>query len=293
MTAVQPPLGLQTAAVNHHAELFRQAMRGMVKEGIASPTDMAISISGSNVQVAAGSCFVLGDDVGFQGMYCVHNDGTVSLDASALGDGTYFVRARVRDDDDGGIAGNDWLLELAASVGNSAYQLATIAVTGGSPSLTSDDRRVGGPANLRRVAVRATRATNGTVGSGGSVTPVTFDGTDTYDTDGFHDVAGVPRRLTVPAGLAGLYTLKCQVSWAPNATGYRVVIIVKNGDTVNGIIAEDSHAPASGSNSVISCTADDSAADGDFYEVFVYQTSGVALTLANLGTWFSMSRVSD
>lgn len=63
-------------------------------------------------------------------------------------------------------------------------------------------------------------------------TTVGFD-TEAWDYGGFHDNAVNNDRITVPAGMEGIYLVAVQVSWDANANGERQHIVTLSGTTVN------------------------------------------------------------
>ena len=66
--------------------------------------------------------------------------------------------------------------------------------------------------------------------TGGTWTPVSFTGTDEWDTDSFHDPVSEPSILRVPVGLAGHYRVDAQVFWE-SGDGRRNLAIELNGST--------------------------------------------------------------
>lgn len=92
-----------------------------------------------------------------------------------------------------------------------------------------------------------------------------------WDTDGFHDNATNNSRLTVPAGLDGLYAVGLKVQWQSNATGLRQLVFLKNG--TGGIPLQRFPAGTTGTIQQ-SATAHERLAAGDYVELEVHQTSG-------------------
>lgn len=89
-------------------------------------------------------------------------------------------------------------------------------------------------------------------------------------------VSGSSSRLTVPAGLGGLYLLTAAPIWDINATGGRYAAIMKNG------VAVGSPANSGGFGGWYvqqHVTAVVSAVPGDYFEVAVFQSSGAGLNL--------------
>ena len=124
--------------------------------------------------------------------------------------------------------------------------------------------------------------------SGTSVTML-FD-TEQYDTDSIHSTSSNTGRLTCNA--AGLYLVVGQVVFASNATGYRQVVIQKNGTTNQTLDREN---PVSGVTTPVSVMAWVQLSVSDYVELIGTQTSGGALaSTAGFGqTWFGMQWVAN
>ena len=95
-----------------------------------------------------------------------------------------------------------------------------------------------------------------------------------YDTDGFHDNSTNNTRLTIPSGKAGKYLLTAKAELeASNTTGIRQMLFYKN----NNIIFYQA-APAS---ATLRFASDQTyvfdAAVGDYFELALYQSSGINL----------------
>ena len=119
----------------------------------------------------------------------------------------------------------------------------------------------------------AYRTADQSIASGG-FTALAPDG-ELFDTDGMHDPAVNPSRLT--ATTAGYYVVTAGISWAFNATGQRVVRIGKNGGTTQG--AEDARQAITTGAANTSCTTSAivKLAVGDYVEAYGFQDSGGAL----------------
>lgn len=105
-----------------------------------------------------------------------------------------------------------------------------------------------------------------------AITGIIWD-TEELDTDSIWTAGANASRLTVP--VAGTYLISAHGNFAANATGVRLVAIVKNGVTyLSSHTDVGSAAWLTGS----SVTALDLAAAGDYYELIAYQTSGAALS---------------
>lgn len=114
-----------------------------------------------------------------------------------------------------------------------------------------------------------------------TLTAVTFDG-EFYDVGGCHSTSSSTSRLTVPTGEGGVYNMGACVRFAASATGSRAVRIKLNGTTyiasqfidVNSSVAHE-----------LTISKDYSLAAGDYIEMFVFQTSGSALFIEQLGNY--------
>ena len=116
--------------------------------------------------------------------------------------------------------------------------------------------------------------------STGTWTAVTFD-SESVDTDSYHSTSSNTSRVTVPTGKAGKYRLTYNNQWPPNGTGVRTLNIYKNGSS-------SLYCPEQIGNSSYyigtSLTFTITAAVGDYFEVYVYQTSGGSLNVFKRAT---------
>jgi hypothetical protein len=129
----------------------------------------------------------------------------------------------------------------------------------------------------------------------GTFTKITWDA-ESYDTSNIHDNAINNTRMTVPAGVTYV-KVKTQLWWQgpASASGYKSIVIRKNGSYFEGMgstvwaattIADHYTAETT----VVPVTA------GDYFEVEVYQNTGVTLTLYAGGTskqetWFALEAI--
>ena len=112
-------------------------------------------------------------------------------------------------------------------------------------------------------------------------TVVLLTGTDLYDSDGFHDPAGGnPSRVTIPAGLGGVYSLNGYVVGDGNSSGSRRLQFMKNGALLPG--GTDATAAAAGGIGFDQQTTSMTVAlvAGDYIELSYQQTSGGNRTLS-------------
>jgi len=110
-------------------------------------------------------------------------------------------------------------------------------------------------------------------------TAVSFT-TEVLDVGGMVDIAGQPTRMTIPAGRPGRYYLHGQVRYVANATGTRIIEIKKNGGA--GFIVFKEQGNHSGTVNFINdvgILVD--AVGGDYFQLYVKQTSGGNLNIAN------------
>lgn len=134
------------------------------------------------------------------------------------------------------------------------------------------------------VGCSATRTTDQTGVATATLTSVSFNGTDDFDTDAFHDPSSNPSRITIPTGKDGKYRFSTYLIWDTNATGYRRVSLSKNGS----VLFTHSHPAVAGGadyTQQIATFPVVTAVATDYFETQVYQNSGGNRTLsASLAT---------
>jgi hypothetical protein len=91
-----------------------------------------------------------------------------------------------------------------------------------------------------------------------------------YDTDNFHSTSTNTSRITIPSGKAGKYLITGKLNFNSNATGYRQIAIYKNGSS----LSYNAFAVVNGNVTGVTIVSLDSLAEGDYLELFGYQTSG-------------------
>lgn len=102
----------------------------------------------------------------------------------------------------------------------------------------------------------------------GLTTVLSFD-SERWDTLDYH-VAGLPTRLTVPAGAAGKYIVTGHVEFAANNVGLRILYL-----RVNGATYAQQGAPAqTGLGNQLSISTLLALGVGDYVELAAYQSSG-------------------
>jgi hypothetical protein len=114
-----------------------------------------------------------------------------------------------------------------------------------------------------------------------SITGITWD-SELKDTNGFHDNSTNNTRITIPSGKGGLYLITGQVSYAANATGYRVGTIKKNGSDYyvfwNARATDGEWSVGSVSNII-------ELAANDYLEMFTYHNAGTAININGANTY--------
>lgn len=109
-------------------------------------------------------------------------------------------------------------------------------------------------------------------------TIVLLDSED-YDVGGMHSIVSQTSRGVVPSGQDGTYHYSGQVSFAPNAAGYRYIEVLKNGTTVIAYTTGVDSPSASVTSLPIS--GDVVLAAGDYLELRATQASGGALNIGH------------
>lgn len=134
--------------------------------------------------------------------------------------------------------------------------------------------------------VRVTRAAALSIPNA-AITGVPFTA-ESYDQGGLW-VVGSPSRLTIPNGGAGVWRATVSGHFAANATGVRLIGILKNGG-YGAVLALVGSAAGEVGGTV---TYEDVLAVGDYLEMFAFQTSGAALNLTTTyGIWATASQVA-
>lgn len=204
-------------------------------------------------------------------------DSTYSISAPTINT-TYYVYLK----SDGTYTNNTTGAEIAGAV-----QIWAVATGATIDVITKTDRRGQLPGASGSTSIKA-RVYRGAAQSipNQTVTLLTFDSED-YDTDGIHDLAVNPERLTCKT--PGLYLLTAHVAWATNATGFREVAIQVNTQTVAVL-----NISASSVGTYMSVPAVWPMNVGDYAMVAVNQNSGGALDVIRAGRYspeFTMTRI--
>jgi hypothetical protein len=116
-------------------------------------------------------------------------------------------------------------------------------------------------------------------------TVLTFNN-EVFDTDGFHDNSTNTNRITIPSGKAGKYLVTCTATFAANATGTRVMYIVKNSGTPSGSTTMMSVQVAGNSTVTVSVVGSVvlNLAVSDYINLAPYQNSGGSLDVVGNNT---------
>lgn len=106
-------------------------------------------------------------------------------------------------------------------------------------------------------------------------TAIVFD-LERWDTDGFHNPASNPARITIPTNLGGKYLVTASIAIVANATGTsRMFTIRLNGGTP--LLASDYETPSATFVQAADLTSIWELAAGDYIELYINQDSGGSL----------------
>ena len=122
------------------------------------------------------------------------------------------------------------------------------------------------------VGAAANRTSGSQAIASGTQTAVTLP-TEAYDTDGFHDTSTNTSRLTIPTGKGGKYHFECNLTFSAFIGADLYVSIRKNGTGVGEGLDSGYLGIKFTSDLQISGSVDLSAVAGDYFEMFVYQSS--------------------
>lgn len=116
-------------------------------------------------------------------------------------------------------------------------------------------------------------------------------GAEVWDTDNFHSTTTNTDRLTVPTGLDGFYLITGVVTFAPNSTGKRLLLLYTIG-TYSGLRANQAvdSSNFAGDVSSVGVSLMTYLRAGDYTYLLATQDSGAALnTSGDYRTVFSMT----
>ena len=193
------------------------------------------------------------------------------------------------------LAGTDTTLEFGPTGGTTTSLAIPRDNTALLFALFDDRWRCLNPAAME-VAVRCQRSS---VQSIANATEVYVDwNTENYDSHVFHDNSTNPSRLTVPTGLAGVYSCKAGVQFAANAGAATAVACLIRHFNSAGTLLNQGGFQTTAINSasvsqVIMAVYEARFAATDYIRVVVFQNHGVAVDISspdNLATFVSMRR---
>jgi len=113
-------------------------------------------------------------------------------------------------------------------------------------------------------------------------------GAETYDVGDLHSNSTNPSRITVATGNTGLFVFNAQVVFAASNVGFRTLAIYKNGSKLCETKEFNPHATE---QTTLNLNVHDVAAANDYYEAYVYQSSGGALDAIHTVSFFSAIKV--
>ena len=104
-------------------------------------------------------------------------------------------------------------------------------------------------------------------------TAITWENTDLWDTDNFHDTSTNTSRITIPSGKGGKYLFTGIAQFDNNSTGERYVVLYKNGSLTYRLLINKAFA----SDWNFSWGQTINLVATDYIELYVYQSSGNTL----------------
>jgi len=129
-------------------------------------------------------------------------------------------------------------------------------------------------------ACRVRKSTNQSIATATN-TPINFgtgDNVEDTDPQGMHNPATNDSRITVPAGMGGLYAVGGNIQWALSATGNRITMIRLNGTTE--LVREQTPVNSATYGTDQSVSTIWRLAAGDYIELIAYHEAGVNLFVA-------------
>lgn len=291
MAEINPPLHLQ-ARTDHTAVGDRQFVESVFegRSGVLASGSLAVTQNGTpnmSVNVAAGKAIIAGTENALQGSYHVWNDATKNL-VIAASDPTNpridLIVAKVEDASYSGVT-NAWSLAVvtgtpaaspvAPTAPANSITLAQVSVLAAASSITTariTDTRI----FAHRVpSVMAIRNSDWTVADSAGRVAIQYNSSDLWDTDGFHDPSTNNTRITIPAGLGGLYLITASASWDATAAGVRQIVVETSNSGFYGDNVQSGNATAL--RQLVSDVARLSA--GEYLECKAFQNSGGVRTI--------------
>ena len=157
---------------------------------------------------------------------------------------------------------------------------ARLGVGANNTVLTADSAEATGlkwatPASGSTFSGCSLTANTGTSVSNNTTTLINWN-TEEFDTNGYHDNSTNNTRITIPAGKAGKYLISGFILFSNNTSGYRRLVVKKNGSDIRELGA---NTPSTNSFAAITCSLIVDCAVNDYIEWAAYQTSGSTLTV--------------
>lgn len=261
-----------------------------IREGVMALTHMAVTqrAAGANmsVDVAAGTCWVQGDDGTDPPKYRCHAPAIINLavlaaDAEPRID---LVVAQVYDSQFLGssdawerriIKGTPSASPVVPALPNGAIDLARVAVAAGATSITNPDvtdRRQPATVTPHAVVKRVATQTIGT-----STTAAVLLDTQIEDTWNLWPPAYTPA-IVVP--VTGIYSIKAQVIWEFHATGLRTLTVKKSQAGASSQLLKEVEAKADATTATYQDVDATTTIDRNGYvELTGFQSSGGNLVL--------------
>jgi hypothetical protein len=156
-----------------------------------------------------------------------------------------------------------------------AAAIASLFTAGSISGTKLADDTVPGLKLGQAVACKAVRTTDQSIPNSTN-TNVLFTAED-YDTDGMHSTTINSDRITIPAGLGGLYEVKAACRFTTNTTNRRFWAIQKNGTT--NIEFVQVPAGSGGGGVAQALSLDVQLAAGDYVNLQVFQDSGSTISV--------------
>lgn len=108
----------------------------------------------------------------------------------------------------------------------------------------------------------------------GTLTTISFDA-EAFDTDSMHSTVTNTSRITI--NTAAKYLIHATGTWAAGGTGYRMIMLRKNGTDIDPSSRMTTQATGAGDNASCSLVWADAYAVGDYLELRAYHTQGADL----------------
>lgn len=180
-----------------------------------------------------------------------------------VGDGAKVLA----DDDTWKVAVESVVAGLNVTVDNTDPLNPVVSASGG-----------GGAATF--IGCKARRTATLSIAAGGTFVAVPMTAADDYDTSTIHDPATNPSRLTVPAGMGGVWRFSATLQWASASTvTHRSFLYYKNGAQISTADGGQRSVPQASTSIWQSGSTDLLLVAGDYIEIFAAHGSGSSLDL--------------